>query len=83
MVQGVPARFAMPASEISTSRLYRGFDSSSALHADEQMSAAAVTCPTSVNCHAMSNFAERNPFYARQQSYWGPPQGRNGLEISL
>ncbi len=59
MVEDVPARFAMPASEISTSRLYRGFDSSSALHANEQMSAAVIKCPTSVNCHAMSNFAEK------------------------
>ena len=43
MVADVPATFAMPASEISTSRLYRGFDSSSALHANEQMSTAFVS----------------------------------------
>jgi len=62
MVEDIPARFAMPASEISTSRLYRGLDSSSALHADDQMSAAVLTSPTSVNCHAMSNFAEKKAF---------------------
>lgn len=59
MVEGVPARFAMPASEISMSRLYNGFDSSSALHANAQMSAAVETCPTNENCLAVINFARK------------------------
>ncbi len=59
MVEHIPARFAMPASEISRSRLYRGFDSSSALHANEQTSAAFVSGPTSPDCHALHYYTEK------------------------